>query len=87
MLGVDKHVCVCGRVCVDSTLSTVNVGYVLQCSDNSDAYCAILEECLPYFCSEPFAGVMRHIRCHNGVIDEGREVCAHSGQMTAVCQP
>lgn len=77
------HAC----VCVDSALSAVNVKFVLQRGDNSDAYCAVLEEHLPHFCGEPFVGITWHVGRHNGVIDESREVCAHSGQVTAVCQP
>lgn len=70
------HACVC--VCVK---------FVLQFCDTSDAYCAVLEERLPHVRGEPFVGIARHVGRHNGVIDESREVCAHSGQVTAVCQP
>lgn len=76
--------CVC--VCEWHTVSS-SVKFVLQCCDTSDAYCAVLEECLPHVCSEPFVGIARHVGCHNGVIDESGEVCTHSGQVTAVCQP
>lgn len=63
---------------MDQRLSVVNVRLVLQCSDNSDAYCTVLEERLPHFCGESFVGIARHVRRHNGVIDEGREMSTHS---------
>lgn len=71
----------CVRVCAHSTVSA------LQCCDTSDAYCAVLEERLPHIRGESFVGIARHFGRHNGVIDESREVCTHSGQVTTVCQP
>lgn len=57
------------------------------CALHVKSYFAILKECLPHVCSEPFVSIAWHIWRHNGVIHEGREMCTHSGQVAAVCQP
>lgn len=79
--GMDLRV----NVCVWAVSS--NVELALLCCDTSNAYRAVLEERLPHVSGEPFVGITRHIGSHYGVIDESREVCTHSRQVTAVCQP
>lgn len=79
---MDIRVCVCVQCSVRGS-----VKLALWCCDASRAYCAVLDERLPHVGSEPLVGITRCVRLHDGVIDEGREVRAHSGQVTAVCQP
>lgn len=61
--------------------------HMSQWRDSSDSYRAVLQKRLPHVGGEPFVGVARHVGGHDGVIDEGREVSAHGGQVTAVRQP